>query len=436
MEKEKKQILEEAFGFIPKQPYFEAGRKWASPHNFSPEVRKQLSLPERVLIHDVTLRDGEQTPGVAFTPKEKVYLAQMLDRLGVYSIEPGLVATPEDREVIKTLIGLRPRARIVPLIRIKEEDVSAAIELKCDGMLLEFGINPYLLKYVYRITPEILIENIIRFAKAGKERGMYVEFMGWDAFRVEEWYLRDFFQAIAPHVDRVTISDTFGMGHPLATFQLVSNLRSWTGKPVGFHIHNDFGLALAGSIMAISAGADMVHTSFNGLGERAGNVATEELALALEYLMAVPTGVDLSQLASVSAAFAEASKVVLAQNKPVVGRRLFDVESGIVVHILQELEKTPLGGNAIFPYPPGLVGREPYQVQYGRGSGKNSIQRLLEHLEPGLQNVSEEILDQITYRVKEAGLILKSLLPAPILRQIVQEVLAEGNSNVASEELQ
>ncbi len=428
------QTLEEAFGFTPKQPYFEAGKKWASPHNFSPEVRKQFSLPERVLIHDVTLRDGEQTPGVAFTPKEKVYLALMLDRLGVYSIEPGLPATPEDREVIKTLMELRPRARIVPLVRIKEEDVLAAIELGCDGMLLEFGINPYLLKHVYHITPEILIQQITQFARAGKEKGMYIEFMGWDAFRVEDWYLRDFFQAIAPHVDRVTISDTFGMGHPLATFQLVSNLRSWTGKPVGFHIHNDFGLALAGSIMAITAGADMVHTSINGLGERAGNVATEELALALEYLMAVPTGIDLSQLASVSAAFAEASKVAPAQNKPVVGRRLFDIESGIVVHILQELEKTPLGGNAIFPYPPTMVGREPYQVQYGRGSGKNSIRMLLERLEPGLQNVSEETLDKITRRVKEAGLVLKSLLPASILQQIVQEALAEASPDAVYKE--
>lgn len=427
MEKQKEEVVvEEAFGFAPKKPYFETGKKWASPHNFSPEVRNLFSLPERVLIHDVTLRDGEQTPGVAFTPKEKVHLALMLDRLGVHSIEPGLPATPEDREVIKTLMELRPRARVVPLTRIKEEDVSAVIELGCDGMLLEFGINPYLLKYVYRITPDILIEQIAQFAKAGKEKGMYVEFMGWDAFRVEEWYLRDFFQAVAPYVDRVTISDTFGMGHPFATFRLVSNLRSWTGKPVGFHIHNDFGLALAGSLMAISAGADMVHTSMNGLGERAGNVATEELVLALEYLMGVPTGVDLSQLASVSAAFAEVSKVPLAPNKPVVGRRLFDVESGIVVHILQELEKTPLGGNAIFPYPPTLVGREPYQVQYGRGSGKNSVRMLLERLEPNVQ-IPEEKIEKVTQKIKEAGLVLKSLLPDSILKQIVREVLSDAD---------
>lgn len=417
--------LEEAFGFLPKEPYFEARKRWASPHNYAPEVQGQLSLPKQVLIHDVTLRDGEQTPGVAFTPKEKIHLALMLDRLGVHSIEPGLPATPEDQEVIKTLLELRPRAKIVPLTRVKEEDVEAVLQLRCDGMLLEFGINPYLLKYVYKITPEQLVEQIKTFASLAKKEGLYVEFMGWDAFRVEEWYLKDFFGAVAPYVDRVTISDTFGMGHPLATFYLVKRLREWTNKPVGFHIHNDFGLALAGSLMAVSAGADMVHTSFNGLGERAGNVATEELVLALEYLMGVPTGVDLSQIASVSAAIAEASKVTPAQNKPIVGRRLFDVESGIVVHILRELQKTPLGGDAIFPYPPSLVGREPYQVQYGRGSGKNSIMLLLESLGYSVNEIPEEKLERITARVKESGLVLKSLLPFSILKQIVREELGE-----------
>ncbi len=418
----------EAFGFAPGEPYFEAGKRWASPHNYNPEVRSMLSLPDRVMIHDVTLRDGEQTPGVAFSPQEKVFLAQLLDKLGVYSIEPGLPATQEDREVIKTLMEMRPRARIVPLTRVREEDVEAVVNLKCDGMLLEFGINPFLLKYVYKITPDMLVDDIKKFSTYAKKAGMYVEFMGWDAFRVEEWFLKDFFQEIAPYVDRVTISDTFGMGHPIATVHLVSKLRSWTNKPVGFHIHNDFGLALAGAIMAVSAGADLVHSSVNGLGERAGNVATEELALALEYLLGVETGVDLTQVASVSAAFEEASKVKVSDNKPVVGKRIFDVESGIVVHILRALESTSLTGNAIFPFPPNLVGRGSYSVRFGRGSGKNAVLMMLERLGYDVSTISDESIDQLTEEIKRAGLILKSVLPESILLRIVRDVIGEPMS--------
>ncbi len=213
----------EAFGVNLEAPYFNENR-WVSPFNWWPEVRDKMHNPDKVHLHDVTLRDGEQTARIAFTVDEKIFLAQQLDKLGVHSIEPGLPATPEDKEVIKTLSSMGLRAKIVPLVRVKEEDVQATIDAKADGMLLEFGINPYLLKFVYKITPEQLIQQIIEFSKAGKEAGMYVEFMGWDAFRIpDENYLQNFFTTIAEQgaIDRITVADTFGMGHPLATYEFI-----------------------------------------------------------------------------------------------------------------------------------------------------------------------------------------------------------------------
>lgn len=415
--------VEPAFGVKLEPPYFDEG-KWVCPFNFWPEVREQMHLPARVHIHDVTLRDGEQTPRVAFTPEEKIFLAQELDRLGVSSIEPGLPATPQDVEVIRTLSGMGLRAKIVPLVRIREDDVKATLEAKADGMLLEFGINPYLVKYVYDTTPEALIERIAEYSRWGKAAGMYVEFMGWDVFRVPDLdYIHRFFGGILEkgQLDRITVSDTFGMSHPLAMYAFIRRLKSWfPDTPIGLHIHNDYGLATGNAISAVAAGVDEVHCSVNGLGERAGNVATEEVAVALELLLGVPTGVDLKRLKRVSDLFAEVSKVRPATNKPIVGDRLFEVESGIVVHILRQMSRTDLGSHALFPYPPQTVGRDPHRIIAGRGSGHNSVEAFLE--ERGLSATPEQV-GEIARRIKQAGLIIKNGLPGSVLDSIIEDVL-------------
>ncbi len=415
--------MEPAFNVGLNSPAF-TDERWVASCNWWPEVRDQMNTPERVHIHDVTLRDGEQTARIAFTPDEKIYLAQELDKLGVHSIEPGLPATPEDLEVIKTLSSMNLRAKIVPLVRVLESDVQATLDSNADGMLLEFGINPYLMKYVYKTDPDKLAADIIRFARAGKEQGMYVEFMGWDAFRIDDiGFVESFFSSVAesPDIDRITVADTFGMGHPLATYSYISKLIGWTKKPVGFHIHNDFGMAAADSLMAISAGADMVHTSINGLGERAGNVSTEELSVICQHLLDINAGIDLTRLKSISDLVAEVSKAKPAKNKPIVGDGLFEVESGIVVHVIEALKNTPLDGK-LFPYPPEAVGHSPYQVMLGRGTGLHSIRRLLE--ERGI-DASDEQITEIVHNVKQAGLVAKNALPHSLVENILTETLAK-----------
>jgi len=412
--------MDPAFGVELKAPAFNDDR-WVSSFNWWPEVRDQMHTPDRVFIHDVTLRDGEQTARIAFTPEEKLFLAQELDKLGVHSIEPGLPVTPEDREVIKTLSTMGLNAKIVPLVRVMESDVEAALDAKADGILLEFGINPYLMKYVYKKDPDGLVDEIRRYAKAGKEAGMYVEFMGWDTFRCEDvGFLESFFRGVAesPDIDRITAADTFGMGHPLATYSFMSKLKEWTGKPLGFHIHNDYGMAAADSLMAVSAGADMVHSSINGLGERAGNVATEEIALILQHLLDVEAGIDLSRLKSISDLVTEVSKAKPARNKPVVGDGLFEVESGIVVHILESLRETELDGK-LLPFKPETVGQDPYQVILGRGTGMHSVRRLLR--ESGIDATDEQAA-QLGEKIKNAGLIAKNALPKALVESFLKEL--------------
>jgi len=414
-----------AFGVDLDAPYFTKD-KWVSPYYYAPDVQSEVSPPKKVLIHDVTLRDGEQAPRIAFTPDEKILIALELEKLGVHSIEPGLPATDEDRQVIKQLMGMGLKAKIVPLCRVKVEDVKACADLKPDGVLLEIAINPYLLRDVYKKTPEGLIDEVAEYAAEFRKQGRYVEFMGWDAFRVPAEYPERFFKKFVEKVDvdRITVADTFGMSHPFSMFKFIRKMRQWTGKPIGLHIHNDFGLATANSVMAISAGADMVHSSVNGIGERTGNVATEEISFALQHLFNIDCGIDLKHLANVSEVVAEISKVERARNKAVVGPGIFEVESGIIVHIIDNLSRSEVGRYGMHPYRPATVGREDLQIVAGRGTGHHSVRIFLENrgIEP-----NEDLIERITARIKEAALVLKNALPKSFLDQIIEEEVGRGS---------
>jgi isopropylmalate/homocitrate/citramalate synthase len=291
-------------------------------------------------------------------------------------------------------------------------------------MVLEMGLNPYLLELVYETTPTHLVAQIIEYSNQAKSHGLEVEFMGWDVLRIPSLdYLRRFLEEIIAKgaIDRLTIADTFGMGHPTTIAYLFNRLGEWfDGLALGFHVHNDFGLAAASSLTAVSAGASSIHSSVNGLGERAGNVATEEIAVALEYLLSVATGVDLGQLSRLSQMVAEIAKRPLAANKPIVGPGLFEVESGIVVHLLEQLRNTALGEIGFSPFLPEMVGHEPYRTIPGRGTGRHSVRAMLE---AERLSASDEQVDQIVTRVKQLALVLKQALPEPAWQSLVSEVL-------------
>lgn len=413
-----------AFGTELRPPYFTAGR-WVSALNFLPEVRAQWTVPRRVEIHDVTLRDGEQTARIVFTPQEKIAIAKELDALGVASIEPGLPATAEDREVISALASMGLRAKVKPLVRVREEDVAHAIECRADAIVLEFGINPFLLKVVYDVTPAELAARVVEYSNVAKDAGIEVEFMGWDTFRIPTLeYVRGFFEQIVEggSIDRLTVSDTFGMAHPSAVAHMFAELTSWfPDLPLGLHVHNDFGLATATAMVAVTSGASSVHSSVNALGERAGNVATEEIAVALQHLLDIDAGIDLSRLVRVSEIVGEVAKRPAAPNKPIVGSHLFEVESGIVVHILERMRASNLGEVGLSPFPAELVGRESFVIVPGRGTGRHAVRALLEQLEI---TATDEQMDEITERVKQLALVLKNGLPPELFAAVVGEVLA------------
>jgi len=397
---------------------------WVSPLNFCEEVRAKMHLPERVLIHDVTLRDGEQMAGVVFNEEEKIFIAKELDRIGIPMIEVGFPAvSEEDQRVFKRLSQMKLNAKKLALARIVEQDVKLAADCGADGLFFETSINPYFVKHVLGLTTKEFIDKIIKGAKLAKEFGLFVEFCGWDTFRVDNLeYTRKIYTELLKHVevDQIGISDTLGQAHPFTVAFLVRKMKEWfPNVPLSIHVHNDYGLATATALTAVACGAEAVETSFNSLGERAGNASTEEVVAGLEMILGIDTKVDTSEIYRVSNLIQKISKVPMAPNKPIVGNRIFHSESGIVIDANEKMSKA-LGINyPMFPYNPSKFGRNLHYVA-GKKSGKAFIRRYL--AEKGLKATQSQI-EEILIRVKKRGIVLKDFLSNDELDRIIRAVL-------------
>lgn len=397
---------------------------WVSPLNFCQEVRSMMNLPGKVLIHDVTLRDGEQMAGVVFNEEEKIFIAQELDRIGIPLIEVGFPAvSEEDQRVFKKLSKMKLKAKKIALARIIEQDVELAAECGADGLFFETSINPYFVKHVLGLTTKEFINKIIKGAKLAKELDLFVEFCGWDTFRVDNLeYINTIYSELLKHVevDQIGISDTLGQAHPFTVAFLVRKMKEWfPSVPLSIHVHNDYGLATATILTAVACGAEAVETSFNSLGERAGNASTEEVVAGIEMLLGLSTEIKTNEIYRVSQLIQQISKVPVAFNKPIVGDRIFHSESGIVIDANEKMSKALGIDYPMFPYNPSKFGRNLCYVA-GKKSGRAFIKKYL--AEKGLKATKSQI-EEILTRVKKRGTVLKHFLNDAELDRIIQMVL-------------
>jgi len=400
---------------------------WVCPLNFHPEVISQLNIPKKVIIHDVTLRDGEQTAGVAFTTDEKVFLAEELDKIGIPLLEIGFGAVEKDRETFKRLSKMNLNAKMLACTRIMEEDVKQAIDCGADGLFLETAINPYVVKHVFGFkNTEEFIDQIVKCGEIANRAGLFIDFCAWDTFRNSNLeYIKGVYEEVTKRikVDQIGISDTFGQAHPLTMQFMVKKMKEWIPDiPLSIHGHNDFGLTGANALMAVTSGADAVECAFNGLGERAGNIATEEIISELEILMGIDTGVNYKELYRISKLVSEISKVPVAKTKAIVGSGIFNSESGIVIDIALKL-KNKLGIDyGMQPYSPEAFSRNLSFVG-GVGSGKAYVKYKLEEF--GLKATDEQV-KEIVLKVKTRGAIIKSALMDDELRKIIEEITGKA----------
>ncbi|MBP1921860.1 D-citramalate synthase [Halorubrum alkaliphilum] len=351
-----------------------------------------LTHLEEVQLLDTTLRDGEQMPGVSLTPADKLEIARELDAAGVHVIEAGSACTSEgEREGIRRVAREGLDATVTSFARGVRSDIDRALECDVDGVNLVVPASDRHVETKVGSSREAVVETTVELVEYATDHGLWVEVLGEDGSRADLDYLERLMRAgLDAGADRVCYCDTVGAAGPEHTAEVVSRLADL--GPTSLHTHDDLGFGVTNVHAGLKAGADTVHGTVTGIGERAGNVAIEEVAIALDRCYDIDT-VDIDRLYRLCRRVADVTGVVLPPNKAVCGANAFAHESGI------HTDGTLKDGAMYEPYPPETVGRE-RRLVLGKHAGRAGVAAALAEHEI---DVDEAELREIVSRVKELG---------------------------------
>src|SRR5579863_4227044 len=385
--------------------------KWfTSPWTYLPEVTKKYSFAPKIKIHDVTLRDGEQQTAVVFRREEKVAIAKKLDALGVHRIESGMPAvSDQDKAAIQDIAALGLKSEIFAFARCIPEEIKVVKACGCTGVVIEIPASDHMIKYAYGWTVDRAMKSSIDATLAAKEAGLYTVFFTIDSTRTEVDRLVEIVELVATqgHMDAFTLADTFGVTTPESIYHVVKKAIERLKKPLEIHCHQDFGLGVANTLAALQAGASVAQTTITGLGERAGNVPMEDVVMSLLCLYGIDLGINTELLCETSRFVLDLAKVSVPPNRPIVGDKLYEVESGIIAGWIRMARKEhPL---EFVPFAPELVGQKPVSIVLGKNSGPPSIEEWCEKL--GIK-ASEEERMALLQAVKAKSFEKKDLLTA------------------------
>jgi isopropylmalate/homocitrate/citramalate synthase len=391
---------------------------WVSQFNFDPKVISKFHFPDEVVFHDVTLRDGEQTPGIVLRTKEKVEIARKLDEVGVHRIEAGMpVVSKEDFDAVKEIAHLGLKSKIFAFSRLVKEDIEAALRCDVEGIICEGPVGVPKLKQ-FNWTYDQVIERAVDAIEFAKEHGLRTSFFGVDGTRADIEFTKRILKTVSKkaHPDSFVIVDTFGCASPEGFGEFVRQIRQSVKEPIEVHTHNDFGLGVADAISGLMNGAVAVHTSVNGIGERSGNASFEEVAMSLRFLYGQKVRFDFAKFKELSNLVQKYTMFPLAPNKPVVGDRVFTREAGISI---AGWMKYHLGSES---YLPELVGNK-HGVFLGKKSGRHSIDWKLKEMR---LVADEEQMEKILVEVKKRSEETKSNVDDLEFKRIVESILGSN----------
>jgi isopropylmalate/homocitrate/citramalate synthase len=367
------------------------------------DINRPYALDAEVGLYDTTLRDGEQTVGIVLEPEQKLEIARALSDAGIRRIEAGFPrVSPDDFEAVRLIAAAGLEAQVWGFSRAVRGDVEALVELGVRATVIESPLSDLKLQ-AYGLDREEILRRVLAAVSYAVENGITVCFFGVDGTRADRAFLRRAYEAaLEAGATELAVVDTLGIASPEAAYDLIGSV-SDLGVPVHWHGHNDFGLATAAAVAAVRAGASWIHGTVNGMGERAGNANLAEIALALEALYGVRTGLKLDRVRAVS----ELTGVGLEPWKPLFGENLFRRESGAVA---SQFHDPP----SIEPYSSELVGAE-RSIVLGKKSGIDSIRLKCEEL--GLE-LGEEQQRELLAEVKRLGAQKRGLVTDEEFRRL------------------
>ncbi len=372
----------------------------------------------KVRIVDTTLRDGEQTAGVVFARTEKLRIARMLDEIGVHQIEAGIPAMGGDeQEAVKAIASAGLQASIMAWNRAVVADVDASLECGVDAVAISISVSDIHIFHKLRMTRREVLEAMSRATVHAAQHGVYVSVNAEDASRADPEFLLEFATAARDAgANRLRYCDTVGLMEPLTLYERIKTLRDKTGLDIEMHTHNDFGMATANALAGIQAGASWVGVTVNGLGERAGNAALEEVVMALKHIYGIDLGLKTTRFRELSEYVARASGREIPVSKPIVGTNTFAHESGIHA---DGVLKNPNTYEAFAPEEVGLQ----RQIVIGKHSGRHALKA--KFLEYNI-NLTDEEAAAMLPAVRATAVNLKRPLFDKELVYIYEDCVREG----------